>query len=534
MGGPGSGRWPRKLSVDACRVLEIGELCDGGRWASQPRGEIRWLTKGLPEVLASLSYAIAAEEWSGGPPEIIVTLRYRETLGGPERRQGVMLDLGAQRAVLALCPGCGRRVRKLYTRPGDVFFCCRSCQGLVYRRNAAAEARERLREYGRRDALLAADLRAELGPLREELDEPDTDAAARDTPAQRHHQLEALLGRLTNEPPLAPEERRIYCLRLARVGFSLRRIAALVGCSKSSVQRYLAAGPEGIDIEELGYERQERLRAPSPELTGSGSETPYELAVMTTSYLRRLGLDRQRASDLEQRVVIAAPVEQTTASNTQTIAPYTDTRLGHQQIAGQPAPELPGALWRRDLLEKLRVKEEPRKPAVWQKVVAAIEASLSAAQESGVIVAALGLDDQVYLLADHSGHYPADRWAALVVSLCESRKAACVATGDNDAGKLVKVWLGQLDPSVLVQLKHLTYDGELPAAPVSALYVQGRVHHIGVYPALENEMVSFTARRKHGPPSPPERVAALVWALTELVVGNQPPRARGVWLPPRR
>jgi hypothetical protein len=303
MGGPGSGRWPRKLSVDACRVLEIGELCDGGRWASQPRGEIRWLKQGSPEVLASLSYAIAAEECSGGPPEIIVTLRYRETPGGPERRQGLMLDLGAQRAVLALCPDCGRRVRKLYTRPGDVFFCCRSCQGLVYRRSARAEKQARLREYGRRDALLAADLRAVLGPLHEELDEPDTDAADRDTPAQRHHELEALVGRLTTEPPLAPEERRIYCLRLARVGFSLRRIAALVGCSKSSVQRYLAAGLEEVDIEELRYERQERLRAPAPELTGSGSETPHELAVMTTSYVRRLGLDRQRASDLEQRVL---------------------------------------------------------------------------------------------------------------------------------------------------------------------------------------------------------------------------------------
>jgi phage terminase large subunit-like protein len=104
-----------------------------------------------------------------------------------------------------------------------------------------------------------------------------------------------------------------------------------------------------------------------------------------------------------------------------------------------------------------------------------------------------------------------------------------VATGRNDAGKLVRAWLRQLDRSVSVELKRLTDDGELPAAPVSALYLQGRVHHIGVFPALENEMVSFTARHKRGAPDPPARVA-LVWALTELVVGNQPPRARGVWL----
>ena len=104
-----------------------------------------------------------------------------------------------------------------------------------------------------------------------------------------------------------------------------------------------------------------------------------------------------------------------------------------------------------------------------------------------------------------------------------------MATGRNDTGKLVRSWLGQLDRNVLVRLKRLTYDGELPAAPVSLLYVQGRVHHIGVYPALENQMVSFTARRKRGAQGPPARVAALVWALTELVVGNPPQRAKGVW-----
>jgi phage terminase large subunit-like protein len=146
------------------------------------------------------------------------------------------------------------------------------------------------------------------------------------------------------------------------------------------------------------------------------------------------------------------------------------------------------------------------------------------------VVAALDFDGQVYLLADHSGCYPADRWAALVLSLCASRKAACVATGRNEAGKLVRIWLKHLDDSVAVQLKHLTDDGELPAAPVSALYVQGRVHHIGVFPALEDQMVSFTAQHERHVQSPPARVAALVWALTELVVGNQPPRAKGVWL----
>jgi hypothetical protein len=526
MGGPGSGRRPTKLAVDECRRLEIGELCDGRRWASRPRAEIRWLEKGSKDMRASLRYEIAWEEWPPGAPLLSMSVRYRPTPTAPESCDRIILEGGDGSRLVAVCPGCEHRVRQLYAPPGDVSFCCRACQGLAYRRDARAEKQAWMRVTGSAMAALEADVRATIGPLIEGADDLAAVGAGRGTLAEHHDELEALLARLKVEPPLAPQERRIYCLRLARVGFSLRRIAALVGSSKSSVGRYLAVGLAGIDSEELTSERRERYWALPPECE---DDVFSELAMIDRD-IRRWGLDRRKADDLEQRVLIPELTAQTTASNTEIIAPFTDTRLGHQPIAGEPAPELPGALWTRSLLEKLRVREGPSRPAVWQQVVVAIEASLSAARESGVIVAALDFDGQVYLLADHSGCYPADRWAALVLSLCESRKAACVATGHTDIGKVVRSWLGGLDHSVLVQLKHFTYDGELPAAPVSALYVQGRVHHIGVYPALENEMVSFTARHKRGAPDPPARVAALVWALTELVVGNQPPRARGVWL----
>ena len=472
---------------------------------------------------ASLSYEIAWEDWPPGAPLLIMSVCYRRTPTAPESCDRIILEGGDGSRLVALCPGCESRVRQLYAPPGDDSFCCRACQGLVYRRSARAEKQARWRATWEEQVALGADLPALLGPWLKEPDTLDATDATRHAPARQADELQALLVRLKDELPLRSQELRIYCLRLARAGLSVRRIAALVDCSKSSVARYCAAGLEGIDTEELTDERRERVR----ELHRTPIALTRKGMAMFDHELRRLGHHRQRADDLEERVVIAAPADQANARNTQIIAPYTDTRLGHQQIAGEPAQELPGALWTRDLLEKLRV---PRQPAVWQKVVVAIEASLSADQESGVIVAALDFDDQVYVLADHSGPYPADRWAALVLSLCESRKAACVATGHTDIGKVVRSWLGQLDRSVSVRLKSLTYDGDLPAAPVSALYVKGRVHHIGVYPALENQMVSFTARRKRDAQDPPARVAALVWALTELVVGNQPKRARGVWL----
>jgi hypothetical protein len=529
MGGLGSGRLPTKIAVDECRRLEIGELCDSRRWASQPRGEIRWVERGSEVRRASLSYEIAWEEWPPGAPLLIMSVCYRRTPTAPESCDRIILEGGDGSRLVAVCPGCERRVRQLYARPGDDSFCCRACQGLVYRRSARAEKQARWRATWEAQVALEADLPALIGPLLKEPDELDATDAARHAAAQQDDELEALLVRLKDELPLWPQELRVYCLRLARAGLSVRRIAALVDYSKSSVGRYLAAGLQGIDWETLADERRERLR----DLRRTPITLTRKGKAMMDHELRRLGHHRPRADDLEERVVIAAPADQADVNTTQTIAPFTDTRLGHQQIAGQPAPELPGALWQRSRLETLRVRQGPGKPTVWQKVVVAIEASPSAAQESGVIVAALGFDGQVYLLADHSGHYPAERWAALVLSLCESRKAACVATGRNDAGKLVTIWLRHLDDSVSVELKRLTYDGELPAAPVSLLYVQDRVHHIGVFPALEDQMVSFTARRKRGAQDPPTRVAALVWALTELVVGNQPQRAKGVWPPGR-
>lgn len=100
-------------------------------------------------------------------------------------------------------------------------------------------------------------------------------------------------------------------------------------------------------------------------------------------------------------------------------------------------------------------------------------------------------------------------------------------SGANDAGKLARAWLGRLDPDVPVRLLRASYGSDLPAAPASALYLQGRVHHIGALPGLEDEMVTFTG---HSGQDSARRVAALVWALTELVVRHQPRRARGVRL----
>jgi len=509
------------MAVDQCRVLEIGELCDGGRWASHPRGRIRWVEKGSKTVRASLSYAIAWEDWPPGAPLLLLELRYHPTPTAPESCDRIRLEVGAARRCVARCPGCDRPVRKLYAPPSDAHFFCRDCQGLVYRRSVSAEKRAQLRAIGDDAMALEADLQTLIGPLPGGADALAAAGVAGGPPAeQQHDELEALLGGLANELPLAPQELRIYCLRLARFGLSVRGTAALVGCSKSSVGRFRAAGLEGVSIWLLADERRERLWA---------LRRSFELAILERRMLQR-NYHRQTASDLEVRVLTVAKADPAAASKQEISAARTDTRLGRQEIPGEPLAELPGALWKRSRLDKLRVKQGSRRRAVWQRLVVAIEATSSDAQETGIIVAALGLDDHCYVLGDHSGRYPVERWGALAVSLYQSYQADYVVAGANNAGKLVRAWLGQLDPDVPVSLMRANYGSDLPAEPVSALYDQSRVHHIGAFPGLEDEMVTFIPHRTRNAQGSATRVAALAWAITELVVRHQPKPARSVRL----
>jgi hypothetical protein len=319
MGGTGSGRWPTTMAVDECRLLEIDELCNGGRWASHPRGRIRWLQKGSRTVRASLSYVIAWEDWPPGAPLLMLELRYRPTPTAPESCDRIRLEVGAARRCVARCPGCDRPVRKLYAPPSDAHFFCRDCQGLAYRRSARAEKQAQMRATWDRQAALEADLQALIGPLPGGADALAAAGVAGGPSTEQHHdELEALLSILADELPLAPQELRIYCLRLARAGLSLRHTAALVGSSKSSVGRYCAAGLEGVEIWLLANERRERLQA----LRWSPRTMTLKKLAMLERDFRRLGFHRRKASDLEERVLVFAKADQAAASKQESIAAH--------------------------------------------------------------------------------------------------------------------------------------------------------------------------------------------------------------------
>ena len=254
MGGPGSGRRPDKTCVSECRVLSIGELAGVGRRQLHPAGEILWVAKRSRATQARLLYTITEEHWPQGPGLWVLALRYWPSLNAAESCERIIL---CEKPGLARCPGCDEPLRKLYAPPGAEHFLCRACHDLVYRRR---ERSDRL-----------AELQAAMGPLLQGLYAGHTLIEGPRSPAQRRKAATELLQTLEDERPLASEELRVWCLRLGKMGLSCRKIARLAGTSKSSVQRYLAAGTAAIDRVALARRAPRAL----PRLAAAGSGRPF-------------------------------------------------------------------------------------------------------------------------------------------------------------------------------------------------------------------------------------------------------------------
>jgi phage terminase large subunit-like protein len=216
------------------------------------------------------------------------------------------------------------------------------------------------------------------------------------------------------------------------------------------------------------------------------------------------------------------------------IAPYEGSRLGRQEIHGELLEDTPGALWNLSRLDELRVSQGPPattgspKPAPWKRVVIAVDPAVSYGEnsdETGIIVAALGADGHCYVLADRSDHYPSTAWGRLVVSLYRAYKADRVVAEVNNGGDLVNDLLRSFDRSVPVRPVHASRGKYVRAEPVSALYDQGLIHHLGTFATLEDQMAGFTPDLDRDTQGSPDRVDALVWAITELMIRHQPQKA---------
>jgi phage terminase large subunit-like protein len=217
-------------------------------------------------------------------------------------------------------------------------------------------------------------------------------------------------------------------------------------------------------------------------------------------------------------------------------ARYAGTRLGRQELDGLLIDEAEDALWSPAMLEAARVDTLPE----FDRVVVAVDPPVSghaASDECGIIVVGAITrgpvqDWRAYVLADASvsAASPA-RWARAVIRARELWGAERVVAEVNQGGDLVEQVIRQVDPLVPLRKVHASRGKAARAEPVAALYEQGRVHHARGLGTLEDQMCAMTARGYEGRGSP-DRVDALVWALTDLIVEPASkwvrPRVRGV------
>ncbi len=132
--------------------------------------------------------------------------------------------------------------------------------------------------------------------------------------------------------------------------------------------------------------------------------------------------------------------------------------------------------------------------------------------ETGIVVVGKDYNNEFYVLEDLSGRHKADKWGRIAINAFYEWDADRIVAETNNGGDLVERLIRNIDPNVAYRSVRATRGKILRAEPISALYEQRRVHHMGVLPELESQMCSYTGDTN----SSPDRLDALVWGLTEL------------------
>jgi len=199
----------------------------------------------------------------------------------------------------------------------------------------------------------------------------------------------------------------------------------------------------------------------------------------------------------------------------QIVSKYEGTRLGRQELDGELIEEVEGALWTRAMIERARVAKAPD----LVRIVVAIDPAATSGDTSaltGIVAAGVDSNGHGYVLRDVSGRYTPDAWARRAIALYDELKADRIVAEGNQGGEMVRHTLETVRPNIPVRIVHASKGKQARAEPVSALYEQGRVSHAGAFPELEDQLCTWEPLTGK---ASPDRLDAMVWALTELMVG---------------
>lgn len=302
--------------------------------------------------------------------------------------------------------------------------------------------------------------------------------------------------------------------------------------------------PNGAIAKTYSADEPERLRGPQHEFLWLDELCAYERAQdLWDMAMFGLRLARQpmwlvtttpkpipliRALSKDPDVVVT---DGSTYENAGNLAPkflekitdtYKGTRLGRQELYGEILDDVPGALWQRARIDELRRAKAPD----LARIVVAIDpavTSMDGSDETGILVAGKGVDGHAYVLGDRSCRLSPDGWARRAVIAYHEFRADRILAEVNNGGDLVEMTIRSVASSVPEGIREdVAYKSVrasrgkmVRAEPIAALYEQGRVHHVGSFPELEDQMCAYVPE---GWDKSPDRADALVWALTELML----------------
>jgi len=197
----------------------------------------------------------------------------------------------------------------------------------------------------------------------------------------------------------------------------------------------------------------------------------------------------------------------------QIIDKYEGTTIGRQEIYADLLTEVPGALWKREMIDQHRVHQPPDN---LKRIVIGVDPAVTnkdTSDETGIIVVGLGSDDHFYVLGDGSVRASVDTWARAVATRYQMHRADRVVAEVNQGGDLVAKMINQIDSTIPIKKVHASKGKYVRAEPVAARYEQGRVHHVGALNELEDQLCSYSPVNSK---FSPDRMDALVYAITEL------------------
>jgi len=234
-----------------------------------------------------------------------------------------------------------------------------------------------------------------------------------------------------------------------------------------------------------------------------------------TAIIRQLLADARthvtRGNTFENRANLAGPALH------QLLRKYEGTRMGRQELYAEILDDSSGALWNRAMLDAGRVMNLKTLPDL-ARVVVAIDPAVTSgetADETGIVVAGIGRNGHGYVLSDLTLRESPHRWGSVAVQAYHRYKADRIVAETNNGGEMVELTIRTVDDTVSYRGVHASRGKRTRAEPVAALYEQSRVHHVGALPELEDQMCLWEPGQDS-----PDRMDALVWALTDLMLGR--------------